>query len=53
MSDTYRITGFWFRHDSTKARRHMNKEFRVTEKQYFKRFGEFLRKCKSRGWKTW
>jgi hypothetical protein len=50
MSDTFRITGFWFRHDPANVRRHMNKEFRVTEKQYFRRFGEFLRKCKSRGW---
>jgi len=36
-----------------KDRTHMNKEFRLQEKQYFRKFKELLRKCKSRGWKTW
>lgn len=53
MSDTFRITKYWMKHDSAWDRRHLNKEFRLKEKQYFHRFGEFLRKCKSRGWKTW
>jgi hypothetical protein len=53
MSDTIRATGYWFRHDPTNTRRHLNKAFRLTEKQYFKRFGEFLKKCRSRGWKAW
>jgi hypothetical protein len=53
MSDTLRITKFWYRHDSTKDREHLNKEFRLKEKQYFRKFEELLRKCKSRGWKTW
>ncbi|OPX62541.1 MAG: hypothetical protein A4E34_02833 [Methanoregula sp. PtaU1.Bin006] len=51
--DTFRITRYWMKHDSAWDRRHLNKEFRLKEKQYFRRFGEFLRKCKSRGWKTW
>ncbi len=51
MSDTFRIPGNWFRHHSTKARKHLNKGFRLTEKQYFRRFGEFLKKCKSCGGK--
>jgi len=39
----------WFRYDSGKDRRHHNKEFRLKEKQYFRRFGKFLKKCRSRG----
>lgn len=42
MSGTIRDTRFWSRHDSTKDRRHMNKEFRVQEHQYFRKIGEFL-----------
>ena len=52
MSDTIRISGM-FRHHTTKTRRHLNKGFRLTEKQYFRRFGEFLKKCRSCGWKAW
>lgn len=53
MSDTFRTTKYWMKHDSAWDRRHLNKEFRLKEKQYFRCFGEFLQKCKSRGWKTW
>ena len=53
MSDTVRNTRHWFRHDSRRARTHMNKAFRLHEKQFFRKFGEFLRKCKSQGWKFW
>ena len=53
MSGTVKITRFWHRHDSKMDRLHLNKEFRLREKEYFRKFGEFLRKCKSRGWKTW
>lgn len=53
MSDTVKTTRFWYRHDTPRARRHLNKGFRLFEKQYFRKFGEWLRKCKSRGWKTW
>gem|GEM_PF-1877375 len=53
MSHTFRITMYWLHHDSTKDRKHLNKEFRLREKQYFRRFWEFLGKCRSRGWKTW
>lgn len=53
MSDTVKTTRFWYRHDTPHARRHLNKVFRHEEKQFFRRFGELLRKCKSRGWKTW
>jgi len=53
MSDTRRITKFWYRHDSKKDRKYLNKEFRLNEKQYFRKFRELLRKYKSRGWKTW
>jgi hypothetical protein len=53
MSGTVKITRFWHRHDSKEDRLHLNKEFRLREKEYFRKFGEFLRKCKSRGWKTW
>jgi len=31
----------------------MNKEFRMEEKQFFRKFGELLRKYKSRSWKSW
>jgi hypothetical protein len=53
MSGPVKNTHYWFRHDSKKERTHMNKEFRLWEKQYFRKFRELLRKCKSRGWKTW
>jgi len=53
MSDTFRATGSLFRHAPANTRRHLNKAFRLTEKQYFRRFGEFLRKCRSFGWKAW
>jgi hypothetical protein len=53
MSGTIKITRFWHRHDSTRDRIHLNKEFRLREKEYFRKFGELLRKYKSRGWKTW
>jgi hypothetical protein len=42
----------WFRYDSGKDRRDHNKEFRLKEKQYFRRFGKFLKKCRSRGGKA-
>jgi hypothetical protein len=44
MSDTFRITTYWIHHDSTKDRRCLNKELRMKEKQYFRRFREFLKK---------
>ncbi|HEX3000800.1 MAG TPA: hypothetical protein VHN82_00275 [Methanoregula sp.] len=53
MSDTVKTTRFWYRHNTSHARRHLNKGFRLAEKQFFNRFGELLRKCKSRGWKSW
>lgn len=53
MSDTVKTTRFWYRHDTPRARRHLNKEFRQEEKQFFRRFGELLRKYKSRGWMSW
>jgi hypothetical protein len=53
MSDTVKITQFWFRHDSAHERRHQNKAFRIREHQYFRKFGELLKKYKSRGWKCW
>lgn len=53
MSDTVKTTRFWYRHDAPRERRHMNKDFRMEEKQFFRKFGELLRKYKSRGWKSW
>ncbi len=47
MSDTVRISINLFRHHSVKTKKHLNKGFRIAEKQYFRRFGEFLRKCRS------
>jgi uncharacterized protein YqcC (DUF446 family) len=44
MSDTFRTTAYWFRHEPAKAQRHLNRGFRLKEKQYFLRFGEFLKK---------
>ncbi|WP_158491365.1 hypothetical protein [Methanoregula formicica] len=53
MSDTVKTTRFWYRHDTSRARRQLNKGFRLEEKQFFRKFGELLRKYKSRGWKSW
>ena len=53
MSDTVKTTRFWYRHDAPRERRHMNKEFRLEEKLYVKKFRELLKKYKSRGWKSW
>jgi len=53
MSDTVKTTRFWYRHEAPRERRHMNKEFRLEEKQFFRKFGELLRKYQSRGWKSW
>ncbi|MFA4876943.1 MAG: hypothetical protein WC586_05985 [Methanoregula sp.] len=49
MSDTFRATGSLFRHHPDSTRRRLNKAFRLTEKEYFRRFGEFLKKCRSGG----
>jgi predicted DNA-binding protein (UPF0278 family) len=53
MSDTVRISQNLFRHHSAKTKKHLNKGFRLAEKQYFRKFGEFLKKCRSLGWKSW
>jgi hypothetical protein len=53
MGHTVKNSRYWFRHDSKRDRTHLNKEFRLGEKQFFKKFRELLRKYKSRGWKAW
>jgi len=41
---------YWMRHDPSWYRRGLNNSFRATEKQYFQKFGEYLRPTKNRGY---
>lgn len=41
---------YWIKHDPAWYRRGLNNSFREKEKQYFMKFGEYLRPTKNRGW---
>jgi len=38
MTGTVKITRFWCMHDSKRDRLHLNKEFRLREKEYIRKF---------------
>lgn len=43
----------WYRHEFSEVRRSIYRSYRMKQKQYFKRFGEFLPFNPTNGWETW